>query len=90
MGRVHTYEGIPDNVTAIQFVRNSVGDCYDFNDKRDLSCTIKNDKVTGTIVDDAGNVRTLKGKDYIIKDVNNHISVMGATEFEARYRQTDN
>ena len=87
MGRIHTYEGIPVSITAIQFSYNSIGDCYAFNDKRDLTCSIKGDKVTGTIVDDSNNIRTLKGKDYIIKDANNHISVMSMTEFEACYRQ---
>lgn len=88
-GRIKEYESISVHVTAIQFVRNSVGECYEFNDKRDMNVSLKNDKVTGNLIDDQGILQSLKGKDYIVKDEQNHITILNEAAFNAMYQLVD-
>lgn len=85
--RVKTYNTITKTVTAIQFVRNAIGDVYEFNENRDMSVSFKNDKFSGTIVTDKGVVVSLMGKDYIIKDTDGAITTMDPETFAATYEE---
>lgn len=85
--RVKNYNTITKSVTAIQFVRNAIGDIYEFNDNRDMSVSFKNDKFSGWITDTKGQVLSLTGKDYIIKDSDGNITVMDTATFAATYEE---
>lgn len=85
--RVKTYNTITKTVTAIQFVRNAIGDVYEFNENRDMSVSFKNDKFSGTIVTDKGVVVSLMGKDYIIKDTDGAITTMDPETFATTYEE---
>lgn len=85
--RVKTYNTITKTVTAIQFVRNAIGDVYEFNENRDMSVSFKNDKFSGTIVTDKGVVVSLTGKDYIIKDTDGAITTMDPETFAVTYEE---
>ena len=88
--RVKTYNTITKSVTAIQFVRAAIGDVYEFNDNRDMSVSFKNDKFSGYITDNKGQVLSLTGKDYVIKDSDENITVMDATTFASTYVGVEN
>lgn len=88
MGRIKKVETVVHNGTAIQFVRAAIGDVYEFNDKRDMSVSFKNDKFSGTIVDDTGTVIPLTGKDWVVKGEAGHIKVYKPEAFEELFEVT--
>lgn len=88
--RVKTYNTVTKSVTAIQFVRTAIGDVYEFNENRDMSISFKNDKFSGYITDNKGQVLSLVGKDFIIKDSDGNITIMNATAFAETYEEVEN
>ena len=88
MGRVKTVETVVHNGTAIQFVRNAIGDVYEFNEMRDMSVFFKNDKFTGTIVNEKGVVVPLTGKDWIVKSDEGAIITYSPAAFDELYHIT--
>ena len=88
MGRVKTIETNVKSGTAIQFVRNAIGDVYEFNEMRDMTVSFKNDKFSGSLMDDTGKMIPLIGKDWIVKDPEGHITIYKPEDFEKTYRVT--
>lgn len=85
MGRIKTAETVTQAVDAIQFVRAAIGDVYEFNEKRDMTVSFKNDKFSGTIMNDAGAMIPLIGKDWIVKDAAGHIKAYKPEVFEVLF-----
>lgn len=88
MERIKTAETVIQAVEAIQFVRTAIDDVYEFNEKRDMTVSFKNDKFSGTIMGDAGIMIPLIGKDWIVKDESGHIKVYKPEVFEELFHVT--
>lgn len=88
MGRVKNVETTVHNGTAIQFVRAAIGEVYEFNEMRDMTVSFKNDKFSGTIVNDRGVVVPLTGKDWIVKSPEGVITTYKPDAFEKMYHVT--
>lgn len=88
MGRVKTVETVTQSVEAIQFVRAAISDVYDFNEHRDMTVSFKNDKFSGTIMDEAGTMIPVIGKDWLVKDEAGHIKAYRPEVFEELFRIT--
>ena len=88
MGRVKTIETSVQVGTAIQFVRNAIGDVYEFNEMRDMTVSFKNDKFSGSLMDDTGKVVPLVGKDWIVKGPEGHITTYKPGDFEKTFHVT--
>lgn len=88
MGRVKTAETVTQSVEAIQFVRASIGEVYEFNDMRDMTVSFKNDKFSGSLVNDTGKTIPLVGKDWLVKSPEGHITVYKPEDFEKTFHVT--
>lgn len=88
MGRIKTAETVAHVVEAIQLVRAAIGDVYEFNEKRDMSLSFKNDKLSGTLKDEKGTMVSFIGKDWLVKDVEGHIKVYSPEVFAATFHIT--
>jgi hypothetical protein len=89
MGRIKTIETITKKGTAIQAVRAAIGEMYEFNGNRDLTVSFKNDKFSGTFVNDTGAVTSFTGKDWLVKNESNHISVYSPESFAETFNIID-
>lgn len=88
MGRIKTAETVTQAVEAIQFVRAAISDVYEFNENRDMTVSFKNDKFSGTIMDDTGTMIPLTGKDWIVKGEAGHIKAYKPEVFEELFHIT--
>ena len=88
MGRVKTIETNVQACTAIQFVRAAISEVYEFNELRDMTVSFKNDKFSGSLMDDTGKMIPLIGKDWLVKDPEGHITVYKPADFEKTFRVT--
>ena len=88
MGRIKTAETVTQAVEAIQLVRAAIGDVYEFNEKRDMSLSFKNDKLSGTLKDEKGTMVSFIGKDWLVKDMEGHIKVYSPEVFAATFHIT--
>lgn len=86
MGRVKTIETNVKSGTAIQFVRAAISDVYEFNDMRDMTVSFKNDKFSGSLMDDTGKMIPLVGKDWLVKGPEGHITAYKPEDFEKTFR----
>lgn len=85
MSRVAEYISKRERISAIQIVRNAIGEVYDFNDQRDLTVSIKKNKISGTLISPTGALLSFSGKDYLIKEESGEIYVLKPEVFAARY-----
>lgn len=88
MGRVKTIETNVQAGTAIQFVRTSISEIYEFNEMRDMTVSFKNDKFSGSLMDGTGKMIPLIGKDWLVKDSEGHITVYKPEDFEKTFHIT--
>lgn len=88
MGRIKTAETVTQSVEAIQFVRAAIGDVYEFNEKRDMTVSFKNDKFSGTIMDNNGVMIPVIGKDWLVRDEAGHIKAYKPEVFEELFHIT--
>lgn len=88
MGRIKTVETVAQSSEAIQVVRTAIGDVYEFNEKRDMSLSFKNDKLSGTLRDEKGTMISFVGKDWLVKDMEGHIKVYSPEVFAATFHIT--
>ena len=88
MGRVKTIETNVQSGIAIQFVRTAIGEVYEFNEMRDMTVSFKNDKFSGSLMDDTGRMVPLTGKDWLVKSPEGHITVYRPEDFEKTFRVT--
>ena len=85
MGRIKTYKTITSQVEVIQFVRNAINEIYDFIDNRDCSFNFKNDKFSGVVTDKLGTKLSLNGKDFLVKDSEENLSVWKPEDFAKHF-----
>lgn len=88
MARVKNYQTTAENVKAIQFVRNAISEIYDFIDNRDCTFNFKNDKFSGIVTDKFGCKLNLNGKDYLVKDNEENLSVWKPEDFNKHFTET--
>lgn len=88
MGRIKTAETVTQSVEAIQVVRTAISEVYDFNEHRDMAVSFKNDKFSGTIMNDTGTMTPFIGKDWLVKDEAGHIKVYKPEVFEELFHIT--
>lgn len=85
MGRIKAADTISEEVTCIQFVRNALSEVYEFLDSRDISISIRGNKLSGVILNNKNETIQISGKNWLVKDSTGAISIYTTEAFTKKF-----